>query len=121
MRTQIDEILRVMRESEGHMRADEVFLACRQRGLTTSLATVYRNLNIMADRKIIGRFGVPDGSDIFDVTPAEHAHMICDECGAVCDADLGDLRAEFEKRLGAILSYDLTIHCICPSCLGKKQ
>ncbi len=118
MRSQKEEILQIIRESDRHMTADEIFLACRAKGIHLSLATVYRNLGIMADDHVLRRVPVSGKPDCFDKTVAVHGHKVCDICGEVSDIDVGDLRSELERRLGMpVTDYELCLHFICPSCL----
>ena len=122
MRTQREEILRIIRESGRHMTADEIYRTARETGSRTSIATVYRNLNIMADQKILRRVPVPGHPDCFDITLKEHAHQVCPVCGTVSDAGVGDLKTELEARLGfAIEDYDLCLRTLCPACREKKK
>lgn len=122
MRPLSEEILQVVRSSERHMTADEIYLTCRARGINISMATVYRNLGILADANIIRRVSMPGKPDCFDVTLEEHGHKVCEVCGEISDVDVGDLKSELEKRLGiTIVDYDLCLRYVCPACRDKKK
>lgn len=117
MRTQKDRIWQVLTDCGSHKTADEVYLACRRQGMSVSLATVYRNLGLMAQDGTIRRFSIPGKADIFDITPTEHCHKVCVGCGDVSDVDVGDIKAELEKRAGiSIADFDLCVRYVCPRC-----
>ncbi len=122
MRTQKEEILQVIRETGRHMSADEIYLACRNAGMNTSMATVYRNLGLMADNQILRRFSIPGKPDCFDITTREHSHMVCTVCKEVVDAGIENLRKDLEAQLHtSIVGYDLCIHYVCPKCRAKAD
>ncbi len=52
---------------------------------TLSRATVYRNLNVLADNGKIRRVRIPNSPDRFDPTLEDHYHIHCSQCGAVSD------------------------------------
>lgn len=104
------------------MNADEIYLACRNRGINVSMATVYRNLSIMSEKSILRRIAIPGRPDCFDKTVSEHSHKICQICGEVSDIEVGDLKHELEKRAGiSITDYDLCVRYICPLCRQQKN
>ncbi len=99
------------------MTADEVYLACRQKGIGVSIATVYRNLGILVEEHVLRRVPVAGKPDCFDITVREHSHKVCTVCGKVSDADVGDLKDELMSRLGMpIDDYELCIRYVCPQC-----
>lgn len=121
MSKQRSEIMNVIRASGRHMTAEEIYLACREQGVKVSVATVYRNLGILAQEGQLRRVHVPGESDRFDFTVKPHSHILCDSCGQLVDIALEDIQAELEQRLGMELTgYDLCLHYICPDCREKK-
>ncbi len=122
MRTQKDRIFRVLAECGSHKTADEVFFACRQQGISVSLATVYRNLGLMAEAGELRRVPVRGKADVFDITPHEHCHKVCTVCGNVSDLDVGDIKTELKKRSGiAMVGFDLCVHYVCSHCQAEAQ
>lgn len=121
MRSQREEILRVLRCSGRHMRADEIYLACRTEGVSLSMATIYRNLGSLTEQGLLRRVPIPGKADCYDVTVQDHGHLVCEVCGDVLDIETGDLMAQLEKRLGlSVTSYDLCLHYVCPACREKQ-
>lgn len=111
-------ILEAIRASDAHPTADELFQTVRRQLPMISLATIYRNLNYMAEEGVIRRLTVPGKPDRFDRCLEPHDHMICDCCGGVFDFRLGfDLGAAIEQSVGGpIRSYALVVHGCCAAC-----
>ncbi|MDO4286919.1 MAG: transcriptional repressor [Eubacteriales bacterium] len=111
-------IREVLEQSDGHPTADAVYQEVRKKEPTISLATVYRNINQLADNKMIRRVVVPGDSDHFDHTLAYHEHMICTQCGCVVDIwPEKPLREQLRCMSDAeITGYDLVLYGLCRDC-----
>ncbi len=110
-------ILQILRESEGHLPAEEIFARARLRYPGIVLATVYNNLHALEKAGLILHIRTTNGPDFYDKTTAPHEHAFCTECGRVLDVDLGDFAKELNERTGIpICSYDLVLHTVCPHC-----
>jgi Fe2+ or Zn2+ uptake regulation protein len=74
-------VLRVIRESEEHLTANEVFEGARQLLPGISFATVYNSLRFLKNEGLIGeiRFGMD--ATRYDRKLTRHDHAICTECG----------------------------------------
>ena len=110
-------ILELLRASEGHMTADEMFDCCKENGVKVSLASVYRVLGSLADDGEIKRISIPGHADVFDKTLQEHQHMVCSVCGRVKDINVVNFRKLLEESAGTkIQSYDLNVRYVCEGC-----
>ena len=110
-------VLQVLRESEGHLQPDEIYRRVKEIYPGIVLATVYNNLHALCEAGLIRRIPTPEGADFYDKTPTPHEHAICSVCGKMVDADLGDFAACLQERCSLpILSYELILHTICPTC-----
>ena len=110
-------ILQILRESEGHLPADEIFRRAKEKYPGIVLATVYNTLHYLTEEGHIKHIRTADGPDFYDKTPTAHEHAFCSLCGRVLDVDLGDLAEEFTKRTGIeIDSYELILHTRCSHC-----
>lgn len=104
--------------SSQHPTADAVYQEVRKKESNISLATVYRNLNQLADNGLIRRVTVPGEPEHFDHTMAYHEHMICTKCGRVVDIwPEKPLYEQFEafSNMG-VTGYDLILYGVCPAC-----
>ena len=82
---QREHILKTLRENVIHPTADEIYALARKGMPSLSLATVYRNLNQLAENGIIRRIDGLDGSVHFDHNLCKHYHFICTKCNKVDD------------------------------------
>ena len=109
-------ILEIIAESRSHMTAAQVFTRLKKNCPGVVLATVYNNLNRLCEEGRIRRISVEGLPDRYDRIQ-RHDHLVCQRCGKLLDIDLGDLRAQFEKKAGIpILSYDLKLLYLCEDC-----
>ena len=110
----------VLHESSGHMTADQIYSAARLKKPDIAMGTVYRNLKLMSAAGEIRHIAVAGGSDIYDKTVTPHEHTLCEKCGAVCDICDMLIAEKIEQASGAkVISYELTVHGICPTCLAE--
>ncbi|MBS5151008.1 MAG: transcriptional repressor [Butyricicoccus pullicaecorum] len=112
-------IIRAVRESNRHPTADEIFQTIRCKLPSISLATVYRNLNLLAERGEIRKLSMPAMPDRFDWKLEPHDHLMCNSCNQVFDFYLStDLKSQISQSCGdaQIDGYVLVAHGICPHC-----
>ena len=115
-------LLDLVRRSDEHPTADAVFMQARSRVPSISLTTVYRNLRrLVADGRLRERLF--DGVSRFDAHLAEHAHVVCTECGAIVDvaAESSALIAHLTPSLRAwqVELVDVELRGRCPTCRKK--
>ncbi|HBT47111.1 MAG TPA: transcriptional repressor [Peptococcaceae bacterium] len=78
-------ILEVLAGTREHLTAEEVHRRVRFLCPELNLTTVYRNLNLMARQKIIGRVDFGDGRARFEARSDHHHHLFCLGCGRVIE------------------------------------
>ena len=113
-------ILNEMKDRYDHPTADILYADLREREPNLSLATVYRNLNQLADMGSIRRMHTTDGKTRFDGTLSPHEHMHCKHCGKVVDCPPEFCRVLqskiFEHTGFSVATYELFITGVCPEC-----
>lgn len=115
-------ILQMIRNSEGHLTAEEAFLLAKKKKIDVSMASIYRILGKLADEGLISRFSVAGKPDVFDKTLDEHEHLVCSKCGKVKDIHISDLKKKLVKEIGVEISdYELTINYVCEDCTKKEE
>ena len=115
-------ILRLIRESGEHPTAKEIYRKAKEEMPGIALATVYNNLNHLAQEGEIRKISFCGSSDRYDKTSVPHIHLICDRCGRLRDWPSEGFAAELERWLGfAVESYELAAHCICPACSAENH
>lgn len=106
-----------------HPTADYVYTHLKKEQPALSLATVYRNLNLLAENGLIRRIPMPDAKDRYDGCLKKHYHAICDRCGKVYDielAEVGEIDKTIAEKIGfKAVSHELIVHGVCRNCCEK--
>lgn len=110
--------------SYDHPTAEDVYMMMINKGIKTSISTVYRNLHQLADEGVIQELIMPSGKVHFDGRTYEHPHAVCVACGKIFDLQNVDneINKVVEKTIGMkILSNQIIIKGICLECTQKEQ
>ncbi len=118
-------ILSALRSVKTHPTADGVYEMLVDTCPDISLATVYRNLNRLAESGIIRRISVNNSPDRFDGDISPHYHLCCDGCGRFDDhfIQYSDevLTKNIENESGFSISRQETVfYGLCPKCKNKN-
>ena len=118
-------ILDELGKTRAHPTADAVFARVRRRLPRISLATVYRNLLLLAERGMIQVLEQGGSPRRFDGNRVLHDHVRCLRCGQVEDTGLS-LPVAHGKAAGAargyrILGHRLELLGLCPECRTKGR
>ncbi|MBQ1963730.1 MAG: transcriptional repressor [Clostridia bacterium] len=117
MTKQRELILSILKQSDRHMTADEIFFLAKLKMPSIAMATVYNNLNALDEAGVIQRLHIDGVADCFDKITEPHDHLLCDGCGKITDIHLPSLPETLERELGTeIRDYELTVHYVCPEC-----
>ena len=113
-------VLDVIRESAGHLTANEVFEDARRRLPSISFATVYNSLRYLTSEKMIGEVRFGKDATRYDRKLERHDHAICNACGKLVDLELSipnELIDEAAEMSGFVTgTIELTLHGLCPDC-----
>lgn len=122
MTKQRELILSILKQSDRHLTADEIFFLAKLKMPSIAMATVYNNLNAMNDVGIVERTHIDGSADCFELVTEPHDHLLCDACGRISDIRIPALSQTLETALGEkIEHYDLTVHYVCPDCRRKRR
>lgn len=114
-------ILDIIDNSDIHPTAEQIYLELCQSSSKMALATVYNNLSILKEQRLIRKISVEGYPDRYDKIK-KHDHLICQKCGKLSDIVLEDLTAQLQSQMDEkLLSYDLKISYICPECQKKDN
>jgi len=113
-------ILKAFVEHDGHPTAEQIHSEIRGDFPTTSLATVYKTINLLKELGEIIELEF-DTSSRFDARkPHSHPHMICTGCGAIMDSDIEGFDALIAKIAEAegfsVTSHRFDIFGLCAAC-----
>lgn len=122
---QRDMILNYMRCIDGHVTPEQVFKEINTGEQKISLATVYRNLNILVEMNEIKKIAHPIEGYQYDKTTEPHYHLHCVECDRIVDLDIpymDKLNEELSGQSGlSIRTHNIMAEGICEECLKKKH
>lgn len=113
-------VLEVIRKSNEHLTANQIFEEARVSLPSISFATVYNSLRFLRDEGMIAEKNFGGGASRFDKMTDRHDHAICSNCGKLVDLDL-KLPAELTKSASklsgfALDSIEVTFRGTCPDC-----
>lgn len=117
-------IVKILARSEDHPSVENIHDRIRRNFPTMSIATVYKNIELIKSLGEVLELGFPDGSNRYDGNkPAPHPHLICVKCKKIFDPDLESLE-EMQKEVALetnfkILYHRLDFFGICSDCAAK--
>lgn len=118
-------LLDILCRSERHPNASQLHEALRQRFPTTSLATVYKTLNVLKELGEVQELGFSDDDNRYDAaSPDPHPHLICVQCREIVDAGVAPLTAMAQEVAAAsgyrVLSHRVEFYGLCPACQANQ-
>lgn len=117
MTKQRELIISILKQTDRHLTADEIFFLAKLKMPSIAMATIYNNLNAMNEAGLIKRLHIDGVADCFDKIVEAHDHLLCDRCGKISDIKLPSLADTLEEQIGSeIEDYELTVHYVCPEC-----
>jgi len=124
MTHQREVILDELGKSNSHPTADSLYDKVKKRLPRISLATVYRNLEILSEAGMIKKLEISGRQKRFDWDLEQHDHIFCVQCRRVDNIEL-----EREQKLSLPSEYDLGYQIagcrveffgVCPKCQKKN-
>ncbi len=110
-------VLFVVRETEAHLTANEIFNLASQKLAGISFATVYNTLRYLTEKKLIGELKFGDGASRFDRRTDRHDHALCTECGTLADFETEEIlplmRAAARRTKFKAEAIHLTLYGLC--------
>ena len=118
-------VLRILARSEGHPSVENIFKQVKPNFPTTSLATIYKTVNLLKQIGEVVELDFSEESNRYDGNkPYPHPHLICTECKTIVDPDVTtvtELSKELANKTGyKILNHRLDFFGICPHCQSKS-
>lgn len=119
-------LLDLLRLSDGHVDADELYRLAKKKNPRISLSTVYRNLLLFKRLGLVDERHFDEEHHHYEVkTGLEHQHLLCINCGKVVEFDYPASR-KFREDIGKKYNFDITgveIHItgLCSDCREKEN
>ena len=108
-----------------HPSAEYIYDILRQANSNISLATVYRNLNKMAQIGRIKKINGLEDRAHFDHNTFEHYHFICRKCGRIydipCDIAPDIIKKAQEETGFKSERHDIVFNGICRECSENER
>lgn len=118
-------ILEILSNSDRHLTAEEIGLEVRKKEPSISLATVYRNLNLLVDLQMVSRLDIHDGPVRYELHGGHNHHLVCMDCGAavklgVCPMQ-GEVKRVVEETGFEVSSHHFEVLGYCRDCSLKRK
>lgn len=114
-------ILKVLKNTDSHPTADSIYEEVKKEIPNISLGTVYRNLNLLADKGKITVINYANDQSHYDGNTENHYHFRCNDCGDVFDIELKLLNEKVNNKVEnnsdfIVENHRLEFYGLCPSC-----
>jgi len=114
-------LLRLLAASDGHPSASQLYEQIKDQFPTTSLATVYKTLNVLKEIGEVLELGFSGDDNRYDGNrPYPHPHLICIRCQKILDPEVSlaqSLIQEVAQSSGyQIVGHRLDFYGLCPDC-----
>lgn len=118
-------ILRVLDHCSCHLSPSEIHQHASQIIPNLTEATVYRNLDFLAEQGLVLVAHVGSGRIVYESAAHHHHHLYCRHCGYAIDidhAELAPLYEHIQQKTGFILDTShVTFFGVCPGCARTEQ
>ena len=106
-------------EINGHMNVDDLYKNLLNKYSNISFATIYKNINIMLEKKYLYEVKIPNKKDVYELVKQKHSHVVCTSCDKIEDITI-DTKDLFNKAT-AVSSYNLNdsmivFNGLCATC-----
>ncbi len=115
-------LFREVYAQHGHIDAEALLESIQRQGLKVSRATLYRNLDLMADLGFVRKYRLGTSRFHYEHVHAgqRHDHLVCTECGRVAEFVSPGIVA-MQKAICSAHDFDpeehtLQIHSVCTDC-----
>ncbi len=120
-------VLDVVRASQDHPTAAQVYEVVKEKRPRMGIASVYRILHNLVERGYLKELHYIDDSCRYDAHVERHDHAICTICGALLDVPIEvklpqEILQAAAKAVGIELSsHELRLYGLCPRCSASKE
>ena len=122
---QLEAVFQALQGDPTHPFADEIYRRVRKKLPRISLATVYRNLQRLAEDGKIRTVLLGERVARYDPETSDHDHFICERCGRVIDLFLErDRQVDLTPLANAgyvVTTHNLTVYGSCQLCAAQSE
>lgn len=118
-------LLDLLRHSEGHLDADELYRLAKEREPRISLSTVYRALSLFKELGLVEERHFAEEHHHYEVKrKREHHHLVCLGCGKVVEFQYPltkRIKEDVSRRSGfEVLNASVTLEGYCERCRQER-
>ncbi len=119
-------LLELLRQSGGHVDADELYRRARKKNSRISLSTVYRNLQLFKKLGLVEEHHFDEEHHHYEVkSGTAHQHLLCINCGKVVEFAC-PVSWKLREDIGKQYDFDITgvevrVTGLCSSCHTKEK
>jgi Fur family ferric uptake transcriptional regulator len=119
-------LLSVIRESDGHLDADEIYRRARTKDPRISLSTIYRNLAMLKDLGVVRELHLDEEHHHYEIREdTDHYHLICSGCDRVFEFEsalVAQMVADVEEDCGFLTERaHIDLVGLCKECRAKRR
>jgi Fur family transcriptional regulator, peroxide stress response regulator len=119
-------VLKILTGSTEHLTAEQIHKRVVKKFPMTSLATVYKTVNLLKEMGEVIELHFGSDSNRYDAAkPYSHPHLICTSCQEILDPDIEsirDLPQQIAEQYGyKIVGHRLDFFGTCPACQAKES
>lgn len=117
----------MIEHQEEHLTVEELYQYIKEEHPEIGLATVYRNIQLLNEMKIVDKLSLNDGYARYelatDTNCHKHHHLICTQCGKVIEVKedlMGSIEKVFLESYGFVVEdHQAKFFGICNECQSK--
>ncbi len=105
--------------THGHINIDALYTIMLKKFNSISLATIYKNINLMLDNSFIQEVKLPQNKSVYEITKEVHSHLVCQKCEEVSDIELELQTILHEVQIQSnfkVSKTNLVLSGICKKC-----
>jgi len=125
MTHQREVILDELNRSKTHPTADELYERIKKKLPRVSLATVYRNLEILSEAGLIKKLEISGRQKRFDWDPGDHDHVFCTKCHRVDNIITPTSPSPYVEPVQGkgylVTGCRIEFFGLCPNCLKQHD
>jgi len=118
-------ILEVIAGSDRHLTAEEVSEKVKEMQPSISLATIYRNINLLVELSLLSKLDLHSGPPRYELFQGHGHHLVCLGCGAAIKLGIcpmqGDVLKVIEENGFEVYSHHFEITGYCKECQAKMK
>jgi len=107
----------------GHVSLENLYTQMLSKFHSISLATIYKNINLMLESSFIQEVKIPQGKSVYELTKSKHSHLVCESCFSIEDItiDLEEIqKSTSSKTQFQIDSATVVFSGLCEHCKKKS-